>query len=137
MRGFSGLINCLKVLDAEPFCWVELLEKPFISLEGSALYTSKNTKLCGSVRSAQEFESRTEHLYIRLLNNGVEVVFFEMPARSVEFLADLVPEHVRSALISRSIDLGEIGARVLETGLKAQILFEDAIDSKKIKIWLE
>jgi len=59
-----------------------------------------------------------------------------MPVRAVENLEDLVPDDAKDSLRSLGHDLASMRARVLASGSVPQVIFDELLGRRAVRIWL-
>jgi len=132
MKTFSGLNSCLTVLTAS--IDTNRLVEPF--LEGALgampaqIRHPAQAPLPSPVGAAGA-------LWIKVSEDGEDKVLLEMPVRAVENLEDLVPDEAKDSLKSRGHDLATMRARVLASGLVPQVIFEELLGRRSVRIWLD
>lgn len=80
---------------------------------------------------------KANYLKVSVLENGEELVALAMPARALEDLEDLLPDHVRAKCADDGIDLVAIKTSALASGGTAQELFAASHGLRTYKVWLE
>lgn len=132
MRTYSNLIGCLKIMGAPSFPWWGLFE----AVVGERLTPPNTHGNTGAAISENATVGAARHLYIRIVEDRVEKVFLEFPARSIEWIEDLIPEIAKERLLASGHDLRRIQRTALKSGCVAQVLFEASYDQKHIRAWL-
>jgi hypothetical protein len=131
MRTLSGFLKCLSSIEAGEFSWKSVLEETLARVHRiNGFAPSKADSVTIGANSG------ASNLFISIVEAGEEIVSLEMPARSIENLSDLVPEHVHEKLVSLGYDLDGMRDKAIANNLVKQILFDAEVGARKIKAWL-
>jgi predicted unusual protein kinase regulating ubiquinone biosynthesis (AarF/ABC1/UbiB family) len=76
-------------------------------------------------------------LKIKVIENGYEKVYLELPATSLIDLEVMIPNEVLDTIRAKGISVSEIRDFAIRNGYNPQLLFEASTPSKSYKVWLE
>ena len=131
MKTFSGLNSCLCAL-ATPVdtsrCIEPLLEGALGAMPAQVRQPAQ-APLPSPAGAAGA-------LWIRVSEDGEDKILLEMPVRAVENLEDLVPDDAKDSLRSLGHDLASMRARVLASGSVPQVIFDELLGRRAVRIWL-
>ena len=132
MRTFTGLTSCFKLLSDEinTYDLVERYLQEYI--EENPISTVKTIS-----QDPIQISDRARFLCVRLLENGQEKVFLEMPARSCENLEDIIPDNVKNNLIELGYNIYEMKEKIISSNFIPQLILDVKIDERIIRVWLE
>jgi predicted unusual protein kinase regulating ubiquinone biosynthesis (AarF/ABC1/UbiB family) len=135
MRTFQGWHHALMTLDAAIdiakiwWPWDQQF-KHIVAFMGPQI-TIKNPPSKPSV-----LELTAQSLRVRVTEGAEEIVDLTLPARSVEDLESLMPDHVIQKCKLDGIDLRSMSDRVIREGGLAQELFSSSVGARHYRVWL-
>ena len=115
--------------------WLYALKELRVNFDLSTIFKVESPPVVGSERL--EAPRALTRLRVQIQDNGLEVVALEFPSHTVECLEDLMPDDVLEDLKREGIDLVQIKAEAIRTGLVAQSLFEKSKGKRHYRVWLE
>ncbi len=132
MRTFTGLTSCFKILASEidTFNIVEKYLLEFIQL-------NPNFILKKIPNDSIQVSIQARLLCVRVLENGKEKIYLEMPAISCENLEDIIPDKVKINLIELGYNIANMKEKVISSSFIPQLIIDVKIDGNCIKVWLE
>lgn len=89
-----------------------------------------------STPAEQVFKPLASHLRVLVTEGTDEIVDLSLPARAIEDLEALLPEHIAAKCSQDGIDLVAIKRRAINNGAAAQELFATSYGARKYRVWL-
>jgi hypothetical protein len=80
---------------------------------------------------------KAKHLRIEILKNNIKTIDLFLPARSVQWIIELMPEDVLQKIQLANIDLNKIQEKYLGREICQGEVFSFNSIEKKIRVWLE
>lgn len=131
MRAFHGLSFYLKGLQVSAH-W----QKPFRAVIEPLLDDMQSVPL-PETRSHTCFESLSQHLKIRVTQNGQTKVKLTQPAANIERLDQLLDDPLRQRIAGKGIEVRDIVDEVRQRAYRPGPVFELSEGDRQIEIWLE
>ncbi len=131
MRGFHGLIHYLREL-GESVSWTQFY-KPLLSRYASEMSA---LELLASADPCTSFGALSQHLCIRVSENGTTKVKVSLPATAVDELESVIDADVRARIETRGISLIELVRQVRVKQYAPQMIFDLEDGAKRIEVWL-
>lgn len=132
MRAYAGLIRQIRALNVN-VSWSSIYE----SVAGHLIPDALSVQLPQIDGEPVPCSSLSDALFVRVTEQGVEKVFLKMPALAVNNISDLLDESIVENIRSRGISLDSIIDRCRSNAYQPQVLFEETINDKLVKVWLE
>lgn len=135
MRAFQGFVQQLQLLSVDINWWKVMQDV----LPASLLEEARQFQ-CPVIRGGQtvEVKALANTLKVKITRADEKVTEVNLPAEAVLDLERFIPDEIKLKLMQTSdIDLPQIVARVRESGIAAQTVFDYKDESRHYQVWLE
>ena len=80
---------------------------------------------------------KAKHLRIEILKNNIKTIDLFLPARSVQWIIELMPDDILQKIQLSNIDLNKIQEKYIGHEICQGEVFSMNTIEKKIRVWLE
>lgn len=96
------------------------------------------TSIFSGPRGAPNTSGIAEHLHVKVIKNGVEIVYVTLPAKSAQWLIEIIPDDVMVKIRDEAIPIDDIMNDLKKrTDYFPQPIFLLDEPHRSVNVWLE